>query len=283
MESIYPASDPIGERIGLSGASLVGYMSGDQLHPPMVDDKELWATGRWQEAAQLHVLEAARFARVERAERILDIGAGIGGPARLLVDEYGASVYAVTNAPNMVASARRLNAENPRWESAIEIVEHDCQRPYARGQFDCAMSLNMWYQVPDKRALLENAHEALRPGGRILIEDWALTEVATNGDAEALGEHFAPGQFVREADVPTLFDDAGFRVVGRQDLSHVGRTHMRRWFQPVFDEQIRPRIERDWPEWGSALADDFAAAVETCVRLYGDEKLRYLRTLGIRS
>lgn len=80
-------------------------MTGDCLHPPMVDDEDMWRDGRWQDGAREHVRQAARLVNVKKGDRVLDVGCGVGGPARLLADEYGAYVFGTSISKTQVATA----------------------------------------------------------------------------------------------------------------------------------------------------------------------------------
>lgn len=62
----------------------------DQLHPPMVYDEEIWRKSRnWRVGAQQCTRRLAEKVGINSLDRVLDIGCGIGGPARMLAREYG--------------------------------------------------------------------------------------------------------------------------------------------------------------------------------------------------
>jgi cyclopropane fatty-acyl-phospholipid synthase-like methyltransferase len=285
--SLYPELDTTGERRDERGAGVLAYLTADQLHPPMVADEALWRDGhRWGEAARVHTVEAARFARLRRGETVLDIGCGTGGPARTLVDELDASVYGVALDPQMVRTGMRHNSEEARWTDRIELVVHDCQQPYARTGFDLAWSMNMLYQVLDHQAMLTCAHEALRGRGRLFVEDWMLTPRVTCDDVEALEHNFgAPGyqlNFARVVEYEQALTAAGFRIESWSDLAPGCSEHMARHFEPEFNRCFRPQLVADDPQHGGESADQFVAAVKTTIRLYESGALGYMRVLAGR-
>jgi SAM-dependent methyltransferase len=288
LASLYPDADRVGARRGLPGAFILAYVTGDQLHPPMVDDADVWADGRrWKEGAVRHTLEAARFAKLERGERVLDIGCGVGGPARTLVDRYGVEVLAVSTNAQMVASAVRLNEEAARWRERIRVLRHDCQQPYPASDLDLAWSMNMLYQVPDHGAMLACAHRALAPGGRLMVEDWMLTTDATAADVEVMQEHFGkPGyelNVARETVLDGQLAERGFTIGGIQDLGHIGRTHLAKYFRREFDRVVRPELEADFGAEGSRWADEWGAGIDATIRLYARGALTYRRVLARRD
>ena len=113
----------------------------------------------------------AKLADLRPAERVLDLGAGIGGPARVLAARFGARVTTI----EPVARFRRLAAELDAatgLEDAIEIVEaHGDALPFADGTFDLVWTQAVLPNVADVAPLAAEAHRMLAPGGR-----WALAE-----------------------------------------------------------------------------------------------------------
>lgn len=276
----YPEDDPVGRQLGLEGAGIIAYMTGDQMHPPMVDSEELWSRAEcWPEASRGHTREAARALGLAGG-RVLDIGCGICGPARLLVDEFGVEIYGVANAEHMLHTARAINGKEPRWRERIEVEYHDCQEPYSRDGFDAAWSMNMIYRVPEKAALLANAAAALAPGGRLMLEDWMFTERAGEVDRATMDLHYHGALITTIAEVEALLDAHGFELVAVEDLGHVGRTHMARHCLAQFNDEVRPRLEDDFPEKpqsGKQMADEWAEATEAQVAMYVSGKMTYRR------
>jgi cyclopropane fatty-acyl-phospholipid synthase-like methyltransferase len=286
--SLYPDEDRVGARRGLPGASILAYVTGDQLHPPMVDDADVWADGRrWEEGAVRHTLEAARFARLAPGERVLDIGCGLAGPARTLVDHYGVEVLGVSTSARMVTSAVRLNQPAARWRESIRILCHDCQQPYPVHDLDLAWSMNMLYQVPDQGAMFACAREALAPRGRLMVEDWMLTTTATAADADEMQEHFGKPGYELNVTRVTMLDrrlvEQGFAIEGLQDLGHIGRTHLAKYFRREFDRVVRPELDADFGPEGRRWADEWSVAVDATIRLYARGALTYRRVLARRD
>jgi tRNA (cmo5U34)-methyltransferase len=123
--------------------------------------------------------------------RFVDLGAGDGGFAELVLDLYpGSSCVLVDfSAPMLTAAAERLAGKAGRWE----IVEGDLSRPEWRAQlpegpYDAVVSRLAIHHLPDerKRALYQEAFDLLEPGGLFL--NWE--HVATGGLAEGLFEEF---------------------------------------------------------------------------------------------
>jgi SAM-dependent methyltransferase len=285
----YEGIDPVGGRLGLDGAGIMAYLTGDHMHPPMVDDELLWSDSRrWPEAAAAHSRAAARLLAPAAGERVLDVGCGVGGPARLLVEEFGCGVHGIANAGLMLETAARINSQRALWEQGISLAWHDCQKPFLEAGFDAAWSMNMIYRVPDQAAMLRNIADALRPGGRLMIEDWMYTDRVTGAEREQMARHFHGAGIVSLPDFPSLLQECGFSIVADEDLGEVGRTHLARYFIPLFDRYVRPRLEADFPDPASSgtisgedMADQWVEGIELTTKLYGSESMTYMRCVAV--
>lgn len=281
--SIYPSGDYVGRHWALEGAGILAPMVADHLHPPFTCEEALWKDARrWPEAAAQHSREAARFARIKPHEKVLDIGVGLGGPARMLVDEFGAVVTGFSTAERMLVTAREINAGEQRWRENISLHLHDVQLPLRFGLHDVAWSMNMLYQVPDKAAMLHNVREALRPGGRLMVEDWMLLPAATADDVAELEHHFVSAEFAVVHDFQRLLLDRGFTITAIRDLGEVARSHFVGHVHHGFEEVIRPQLEEAFPEHGAEMSDEWAASMQTCDRLYSEWRMTYLRILAYK-
>ena len=123
-----------------------------------------------------------------RIDRFVDLGAGDGGFAELLLDLYPESsgVLVDFSKPMLTAARERLAAKHGRWK----IIEADLAHPGWRDglpegeRFDAVVSRLAIHHLPDERkqTLYREAYELLRPGGVFL--NWEHVETA--GLAEGL-------------------------------------------------------------------------------------------------
>src|SRR5438874_9576751 len=102
-------------------------------------------------------------------ERVLDIGSGIGGPARWFAAKYDVQVTGVDLTPEFCTAAESLNAATGlagrvtiRQGSALAL-------PVPDGAFDAAYSQNVIMNIADKKLFYREAFRALRPGGRLAL------------------------------------------------------------------------------------------------------------------
>lgn len=268
----------------LRGAGPLAYLVGDQLHPPMVDDENVWRDGtRWYYGAVLSTLEAARLLDLKPGNRILDVGCGIGGPARILIDNYGVHVCGVNISRVQLRTCERLNKMKIQWVEGMTLLQHDCQNPYPWEELDGAISINMLYHIKDKAAMLQNIVHTLRQGAGFVLEDWMLTPRATEQDREEMGFHFVSPYFAVDEEMIALIAQSGFRIQRVCDLGRIARTHLTNYFCPVFEHDFKEKIQAAYGKHGEDVVSGFQKAVCVSIRLYKEEKLTYLRLFATRD
>jgi tRNA (cmo5U34)-methyltransferase len=124
--------------------------------------------------------------------RFVDLGAGDGGFAELVLDLYPESTCVLVDfsAPMLSAAAERLASKAGRWE----ILEGDLATPAWRDglpngtRYDAVVSRLAIHHLPNerKRALYREAFDLLEPGG--LFMNWEHVE--TGGLADGLFDEF---------------------------------------------------------------------------------------------
>ena len=97
-------------------------------------------------------------------ERILDIGGGIGGPARWIAARFGCHVTSLDLTPEFCRAAEELNAATG-LSNCVRVVEGSAlDLPFAENAFDRAYSENVAMNIEDKRRFYAEALRVLRPG-----------------------------------------------------------------------------------------------------------------------
>ncbi|TGQ69771.1 methyltransferase domain-containing protein [Mesorhizobium sp. M00.F.Ca.ET.186.01.1.1] len=132
--------------------------------------------------------------------RLLDIGSGIGGPARFVANIVGAEVTGIDLTQSYVDIATSLSKRTGLADKTRFVQGSALDMPFASASFDAAMILHVGMNLPDKPKLMSEAARMLKPGGVFAVYDvmrlkdggltyplpWASNEtisfVATPGD-----------------------------------------------------------------------------------------------------
>jgi SAM-dependent methyltransferase len=101
----------------------------------------------------------------EASHAVLDIGCGVGGPARWIAARYGCRVVGLDLIADYCGAANALNAATGLADR-VAIVEGDAAAlPFLDGAFDRAVSHSVLMNIADLPAALREARRVLVPGG----------------------------------------------------------------------------------------------------------------------
>jgi len=110
--------------------------------------------------------------RLERGERVLDLGSGAGTDSLVAAQMVGPEgrVTGIDMTPQMLAKARRAATE--LGVGNVEFVEGEAESlPFADASFDVVISNGVIDLIPDKDAVFAELNRVLAPGGRLQIAD----------------------------------------------------------------------------------------------------------------
>jgi len=143
---------------------------GDPDHPTLADlapHDELHVGGL--EATRMLIARLAGVARP--GARVLDVGCGLGGPARVLAAETGCDVVGVDLTPEFVRAGTALTAAVGLADRVRLLEGSATGLPLDDGSVDAAWQLHVGMNIPDKAAVAREVHRVLRPGGVFVVYD----------------------------------------------------------------------------------------------------------------
>jgi ubiquinone/menaquinone biosynthesis C-methylase UbiE len=164
-------------------------------------------------------LELARLAALRPGERVLDVGGGLGGPARTLAGERGCHVTVLDLTEEYCHAGETLTARVGLADRVAFRHGDATAMPFADAAFDAVWTQHSSMNIADKAALYREVYRVVRPGGRL-----ALHEIMA-GPARPI--HF-PVPWARDpaisflrppAEVRALLAATGFREVAWADVT----------------------------------------------------------------
>ena len=171
--------------------------------------------------------------------RVVDIGSGIGGTARLLASRYGAEVTGVDQTPAFVETAQALSTRTGPSAQTRFVEGNALDLPLPDAEFDLATMLHVGMNIEDKAALFREVARVLVPGGRFALFDIMRGRAA--GEIR-FPVPWAPDPAHSFVDPPEIYraagEAAGLTLVAERDRSE---------FAVVYFQKVIAALDRDGP------------------------------------
>jgi MPBQ/MSBQ methyltransferase len=165
--------------------------------------------------------ELARMLAPTPADQVVDVGSGLGGPARYLAATYGCRVSGVDLTAEFVETAIELTRRTGLRHRVDFRQGSGLALPFPDGRFDLAWTQNVAMNIADRPTWYAELRRVLKRGGRLALQDVA------QGPGGSL--HFP----VNWADSPEIsflrtpeetrasLEAAGFEILAWEDNSEV--------------------------------------------------------------
>jgi SAM-dependent methyltransferase len=157
-------------------------------------------------------VELADRMPIRSGHRLVDIGSGLGGPARYIAGRFGCHVSGIDITPSFVETANRLTALL-RMEGQVTFELGDGQKlPFPDASFDGGYSQHVTMNVKDRRAFFGEAWRVLKPGAF-----FALTEHGLGPKGDPLfpvpwSEDGSGSYLIPPSETRTIMESAGFEA-----------------------------------------------------------------------
>ena len=196
------------------GLSALGIGLTDPIPP-----EQLFALDQWHYHDTEAVRAAAERLGLGPASRVLDIGSGIGGPARYLAYNFGCHLTALELQPPLHAIAVDLT----RRSGLDKLVAHICADALAYAfpdaAFDAVVSWLAFLHIPDRPRLCARLARTLRAGGGCYIEDLCVRAPFSAADLRDVREVVFGISMTSIEDYANDLRAAGFVDVETTDLT----------------------------------------------------------------
>ena len=170
--------------------------------------------------------ELMELARIRAEDRVLDIGAGLAGPARMLASTRGCRVDCVDLSPDFCAGAALLNRLTGLAERIGVHTGSALDLPFPDASFDVVWMQNVGMNIADKARLYGEIRRVLKPAGRFAFQEMTAGESATSRFPLPWATDPRDSFLVSAEEMRTALADSGFAVEHFEDTSeaHLART-----------------------------------------------------------
>jgi SAM-dependent methyltransferase len=112
----------------------------------------------------------AELAGLQPGTQVLDIGSGVGGPARTLTHEFGCRVVGLDMLHEFVEAAQTLTAQVGLTDRVSFLRGDAVDLPFEDQAFDAVWSQNVIMNVEDKESAMREAWRVLRSEGVLALQ-----------------------------------------------------------------------------------------------------------------
>jgi ubiquinone/menaquinone biosynthesis C-methylase UbiE len=179
---------------------------------------------------------------------VLDVGAGLGGPARFLAATYNCSVVGVDLSEPFVDAARYLTERTGQDEMVAFRLASALELPFDEACFDVVLLQHVAMNIADRARLYREIRRVLEPRGRFATYDIVLRAGEPHYPVP-WARTAATSSLLSEAETRLAIESAGFRVLAWRDDSEAAKG----WFAELREAGPPPS-----PNLTVVMGPDFA-------------------------
>ena len=214
-------------------------------------------------------LELGEKMRLTSRSRVLDIGSGLGGPARTLAHHYRCRVTGVEVTPAFCDAAREMSGW-VRLDELVHFTHGDAlELPFEDGSFDAAMSIHLAMTIEAKDRLYAEAKRVLKPGSIFAVYDVVKGE----GGAVRFPVPWARTPDISHLATPdkmkALLRGAGFKIVEIKDST----ADSQKWFEETRLKNGQ-NTGRTSKSFHALIGKDFPGATQNQLINLGERRIR---------
>jgi ubiquinone/menaquinone biosynthesis C-methylase UbiE len=212
-------------------------------------------------------LELAEKMNLNANSQVLDIGSGLGGPARTLAETYGCRVTGIDLTQTFCDAATVMSD----WVGLAQLTSFKqgdaTNLPFADRQFDAAMTIHVAMNIAAKDKMYAEARRVIKPGGIFAVYD------VLQGEG---GEILYPVPWAGEPSIShvatpdqmkSLLTGAGFKLLDVQDSTDESQ----RFFEKLTAQMAKTDKH---PAGWHLFFDNFAAMARNQVRNVTERRIR---------
>lgn len=158
-------------------------------------------------------VELADALPIREGDTLVDIGCGIGGPARYLAKRFNCRVEGIDITAPFIDAANKLSAL-VAMQDAVRCQHGDGQNlPYKDETFDGGYSQHVLMNVPDRTTFFAEAFRVLKPGAFFALTEHGLGPVGEPHHPVPWSEDGSGAYLMRPLDTVDILKETGFRNV----------------------------------------------------------------------
>ena len=209
---------------------------------------------------------------------VLDIGAALGGPARLMAKEFNAWITGLESDAGLAEQGMAMTTQAGLAKKAP--IEHfdRTQVPIDKAKYHCIFSKEALFRIENKEELLSRMKKGLKPRGQLLFSDFVVSASGASNDAlTAWAEvHHPTPEFWTKEDYVSRLTTLGLDVRVDEDITDRLRAEILRGCAKFVDGAAQAELTRldkvalasELEYWARCVAAIDSGVLRVC-RIYG--------------
>jgi SAM-dependent methyltransferase len=198
-------------------ARILDAMKLASLSPETVTVEQLAPVDHFHARGLAATVELADVLPIQAGHHILDIGCGVGGPARYLAQRFGCRVSGVDITAPFVEAANKLTALL-KMEDLVKVTLGDGEHlPFGNAVFDGGYAQHVTMNIADRPRFFDEAFRVIRPGGFFALTEHGLGPTGNPHYPLPWSEDGSGAYLVTPADTVARLKGAGFVDVKVED------------------------------------------------------------------
>ncbi len=183
----------------------------------------IWGDGYCGPGGAEHIANMCKLLTLNSKMSAIIIGAGLGGPARVLTEEFGVWITGYELSKDLAEKGMQMSKDKGLESKAIiNYLDPEQSAPFDR-QYDRAFSKEALYSFPDKEKILTDTYGTLKDGALFLITDYTLADISVldNPDVQKWLKQEASQPYpVTSENMTEILEKVGFTIRVNEDISH---------------------------------------------------------------
>ena len=189
------------------------------LDPTCLTTRDLAPVDEFHSRGRQATKELAGLAAPRDGERVLDVGSGIGGPARFLAQRFGCHVTGIDLTSEFCDVGNWLSQSTGLDDRVCLLQGSATSLPMDDNQFDLAWCIQMQMNIEQKSQLYREIHRVVKPGGRFVLQELCAGDGGPCHFPTPWASHGGLSFLIAPSALCEVVMSAGFRMTSWRDTT----------------------------------------------------------------
>ncbi|ORY89862.1 S-adenosyl-L-methionine-dependent methyltransferase [Syncephalastrum racemosum] len=186
---------------------------------------------------------------IKRGMRVLDIGCGVGGPAREIAEFTGAHITGLNNNAYQVQRALHYAKKQGLQDQTDFVKGNFMEIPFEDNSLDAVYAIEATCHAPTFEGVYGEAFRVLKPGAKFGCYEWCMTDSydETNPEHRRIAHGIERGNGIPKmrptAECLQALKNVGFEIEMHEDLAALGDEI--KWYYPLEGDIRKCQTVRD--------------------------------------